>query len=388
VGARRRADAARAARRRRRVRRRQRLPFRVGEPLDPRVVQRAERDLLALGAFARVAITFSAAEQSTLRVEVVEDARFVASYDLRYNDENKGQALVDAEARNLFGRGVVLGVRQGVSADTLETRASLSLPGLLGSGSFTASGFRIEEDIEGELGGTSLQRGAEIQRAQPLPGRLTLLAGYRFKRVSVADFEPVDVAGLDLSLYRDTRDSVLDARRGAFLSLNLQISPRKIGSDFDFLKGYLQAFFTKRLGEDLTWAQGYRLGMAHVYAGEPLVSSERFRGGGTNSVRGYDTDSLGPLGFLGDPAGGQAVLVLNQELRYHHRSGLGAAAFWDAGNVFAKTTDLSLDLRHALGLGLRYDSPVGLLRLDVGFPLNRREGDKAYRLHFSLGQAF
>jgi len=95
---------------------------------------------------------------------------------------------------------------------------------------------RIEEDIEGDLGGTSLQRGVEVQRAQPLPGRVTLLAGYRFKRVAVADFEPVDVAGLDFSLFRDTRDSALDARRGAFLSLNLQISPKKIGSDFDFLK--------------------------------------------------------------------------------------------------------------------------------------------------------
>jgi translocation and assembly module TamA len=135
-------------------------------------------------------------------------------------------------------------------------------------------------------------------------------------------------------------------------------------------------------------SQGYRLGLSHVYGGEPLVSSERFRAGGTNSVRGYETDSLGPVGFLGDPAGGQAVLVFNQELRYRHASGLGLAAFWDAGNVFAKSTDLSFELQHALGLGLRYDSPVGLLRLDLGFPLNKREGDKSFRLHFSLGQAF
>jgi outer membrane protein assembly factor BamA len=367
---------------------RSRLPLRPGEPLDPRALQRAERDLLGLGTFARVSITFSNDDESLVKVSLVEDARFLARYDLRYNEDEKGQAIVDAEARNLFGRGIVIGARQSVSADVLESRASLSLPvSLWGRGSFTASGFRIEEDIEGGLG-TSLQRGVEVQRAQPLPGRFTLLAGYRFKRVAVADFTPVDVAGLDFSLFRDTRDSALDARRGGFLSLNVQLSPKKLGSDFDFLKGYVQAFFSKSFGDGLTWAQGYRLGLSHVYGGEPLVSSERFRAGGTNSVRGYETDSLGPVGFLGDPAGGQAVLVLNQELRYRHPSGLGLAAFWDAGNVFAKTTDLGFDLQHALGLGLRYDSPVGLLRLDVGFPLNKREADKTYRLHFSLGQAF
>jgi len=68
--------------------------------------------------------------------------------------------------------------------------------------------------------------------------------------------------------------------------------------------------------------------------------------------------------------------------------GLGGVVFWDAGNVFARASDLSLDLRHALGAGLRWDSPVGLLRVDVGFPLDRRTDEKAYRLFFSLGQAF
>jgi outer membrane protein insertion porin family len=56
--------------------------------------------------------------------------------------------------------------------------------------------------------------------------------------------------------------------------------------------------------------------------------------------------------------------------------------------VFVLPSDLSLDLRHSLGTGLRWDSPIGLLRLDLGFPLARREGEKAYRLFFSLGQAF
>ena len=82
------------------------------------------------------------------------------------------------------------------------------------------------------------------------------------------------------------------------------------------------------------------------------------------------------------------MLILNQELRYHHPSGLGGAFFYDAGNVFETVRDVGIDLRHAVGLGLRWQSPVGLLRFDLGLPLNPREDDKGYRFYFSLGQAF
>ena len=105
-------------------------------------------------------------------------------------------------------------------------------------------------------------------------------------------------------------------------------------------------------------------------------------------MRGFATESLGPTDFIGDPAGGEAVLILNQELRYHHPTGLGAALFYDAGNVFPRAEDLSLDLRHAVGVGLRWRSPVGLLRLDMGYPIQPQADERRYRVFFSLGQAF
>jgi translocation and assembly module TamA len=86
--------------------------------------------------------------------------------------------------------------------------------------------------------------------------------------------------------------------------------------------------------------------------------------------------------------GGEALLVLNQELRYLHPWGIGAAVFYDVGNVFARVQDIDLTLRHSVGAGLRYESPIGMLRLDVGFPLNPRPGDRAYQWFFALGQAF
>jgi outer membrane translocation and assembly module TamA len=80
---------------------------------------------------------------------------------------------------------------------------------------------------------------------------------------------------------------------------------------------------------------------------------------------------------------------VNQEIRWRHPSGLGLAAFYDVGNVYEDIAGLKgLELRHSVGTGLRYDSPVGLVRVDFGFPLNKRAADRSFQWFFSLGQAF
>ena len=151
------------------------------------------------------------------------------------------------------------------------------------------------------------------------------------------------------------------------------------------MKGFAQAFLTRPLTGSLTWAQGYRLGLAHAFGGEPLVSDEGFEAGGANSIRGFASGVVGREDYF---FGRQGVIVLNQELRYHHPSGFGGVAFYDVGNTFAAVSDFSLRLRHALGIGLRWESPVGLLRADFGVPLFPRPGESRYKLFFSFGQAF
>jgi len=372
-----------------------RLGLETGDPVDPREVARAERRLLDLGTFSRAALTVLPGQAGLVRVEVEETAPVVASYQIRYNDDRGMRGELESELRNLFGRGLALGGRYSRGSKEEEIRGSLHLPAVFGTGNLTAAAFRFWEDLEaidpftGEpITNRRLQRGFEAFVSQPLRDRYLLQYGYLFKRSQDSFLEPVNSAAVELSLLRETRDNPLDARRGSFLSLNLELAPEQVGSDQDFAKGVAQAFLTKGLAAGLTWAQGYRVGLAHVFSGEPLLAFERFKAGGSNSVRGFATDSLGPTDFLGNARGGQAMLVFNQELRYRHATGMGAVVFWDAGNVFAKASGVGLDLRHALGTGLRWDSPVGLLRLDLGFPLARREDEKAYQLHFSLGQAF
>jgi translocation and assembly module TamA len=98
---------------------------------------------------------------------------------------------------------------------------------------------------------------------------------------------------------------------------------------------------------------------------------------------------LGPIDPLTrEPLGGEAVIVLNEELRLQGPRGFGGAVFYDGGNVFARIKDFSLNLRHSVGFGLRYGSAIGLIRIDMAFPINKRPEDRSYQIWFGLGHVF
>jgi outer membrane protein insertion porin family len=125
---------------------------------------------------------------------------------------------------------------------------------------------------------------------------------------------------------------------------------------------------------------------------DDLPASERFFAGGETTIRGYDLDKVGrpnTIGSNGFPTGGNAILLLNGELRVPVWKEFGAVLFVDGGNVFRRVTEMTLtDLRGSVGFGLRYRSPIGPIRVDLGFKLDRRPGEGPTGFHFSLGQAF
>ncbi|MEP6537734.1 MAG: BamA/TamA family outer membrane protein, partial [Bryobacteraceae bacterium] len=110
--------------------------------------------------------------------------------------------------------------------------------------------------------------------------------------------------------------------------------------------------------------------------------------GGT-TIRGFEQDGVGPRTFDGSAAGGDAVFILNNEIRFPLFSIVDAAGFVDIGNVYSKVSNFSLtDLRKTAGLGLRIRTPYFLIRFDYGVKLDRRPGEPLARPFFSIGQAF
>jgi translocation and assembly module TamA len=140
----------------------------------------------------------------------------------------------------------------------------------------------------------------------------------------------------------------------------------------------------------VTVASGLRFGTLGVDdVHEPAALLLFFKTGGGTSVRGYDSDALTPGYVLGAPAGGTALLVLNQEVRVPLTRRLGIVGFVDAGNTFTSLGAVSLaGLEVGAGGGVRLDTPVAVLRLDVGLPLPRPPAGPRARWYVSIGQAF
>lgn len=216
------------------------------------------------------------------------------------------------------------------------------------------------------------------------------------------------------SIVRDTRSDPVDPDAGALMTWDLDLAPRAIGSEVGFVKSFGQLLYFRRLtaGPRIIVAGGARVGLARGFArivdnSVPLVTldqievreipaSQRFFAGGSTTVRGFQLDRLGVPAILnshGLSNGGNAMVVLNGELRFPLYKDVGAVAFVDAGQVFARVSDFDITaIRPTAGVGLRYRSPIGPLRLDVGFKLNRQtfpnRREHGAEWHFSLGQAF
>ena len=226
-------------------------------------------------------------------------------------------------------------------------------------------------------------------------------------------FEKVRLSSFSGSLLRDTRDDVVDPTGGEVLSIDARVAARAIGSEVGFVKAFTQAFIYRRMPgiRRVVLAAGVRLGLAvgfpHGGVGaQPLLPiSERFFAGGDTTVRGFAFDRLGiPAGQPGAtidadgfPRGGNAVVVLNSEVRVPVTRDLGVVGFLDGGNVYDHVSNISLGrIRGGVGFGIRYRSPVGPLRVDLGFKLDRqelgsgpdRERERLTALHISIGQAF
>ncbi|HEY8131400.1 MAG TPA: translocation/assembly module TamB domain-containing protein [Thermoanaerobaculia bacterium] len=208
----------------------------------------------------------------------------------------------------------------------------------------------------------------------------------------------IRISSLTPTFFWDKRDDAIDPHRGFFTSTSVEYAFRALQADAHFLKEFSQGSWYLPLSARSVFAVSGRLGLiqdigrhfspeGEAISGVPLT--ERFTAGGDSSHRAYALDLLGTICVdpsltnchptlirLDDgtvaPIGGFAIFVANAEYRFPIFSSLGGAVFVDAGNTFADTAIRFGDLRYGVGTGIRYLSPVGPLRFDVGYKLKRQ----------------
>ncbi|MEA2563854.1 MAG: outer membrane protein insertion porin family [Acidobacteriota bacterium] len=374
-----------------------------GEPLDRNAVTEAQSRLYRTGVFSRVTAKVDRPQEDEARVtfSVAESPRFHLGYGVSSESGAGTAAIVDASDTNFLRRGLTLGFRALYEPGDHSGRVYLRTGGLFGTGiSLEVFGAARRELIPDEFLGDLKRETDEssLQFARPFGRRTTGRLYFRYRSVHLFEVEPDPFFPFDLELNRpymgtqvlhDTRDDRLDPTAGVFRSLDLSGSGPFLGSDFNYarLYGQIQGYRTFRVaGRPVVWAQAVQSGVAQAWSGQSLISDDRFFAGGEFSVRGYERRSLRVE--EGDPRE-ETLLVLNQELRFPLPfEDLAGLVFFDAGQVWEGLGAFDTDLAKSLGLGLRYKSPVGLLRLDLAFPLDRRPGDESYQLYLGLGNAF
>jgi outer membrane protein insertion porin family len=205
---------------------------------------------------------------------------------------------------------------------------------------------------------------------------------------------------------RDTRDNALDAHKGVLQSIELDLNATKLGSSVNFVQMTTQAAYYKTIFDKIVWANSIRIGLAQPFSSSSVPLSQEFFTGGGNTLRGFPLDGAGPqrqvqvcssgsstdCSYIQVPAGGNEQLILNTEFRIPLpiKQGLGLAVFYDGGNVFPTVGfhDFTSLYTNSVGLGLRYATPVGPIRVDLGHNLNPVPGVKSTQYFVSIGQAF
>ena len=257
----------------------------------------------------------------------------------------------------------------------------------------------------------------QIERVLDKKRTKTVRARYSFQRTNLSNItipelvlpedQRVRLSTFSGEFVRDTRDQPLDAHHGWYQTASFGVTPSALGSSSNFTRFLAQNAFYLPVQPWLVWANNFRLGLASPFSGARVPLSERFFSGGADSLRGFPINGAGPqrpitvcsnpadsstCSLISVPVGGLMLAILNSEARFPIpiRSGLGGVFFYDGGNVYSNINfhQFTGNYTNSVGFGLRYHTPVGPIRFDIGYNLNAPPGVSARQYFVTLGQAF
>lgn len=385
------------------------ITFKKGEPFSFKEIYDSQQRIYGLDLFQTVAITPEEVPEQERRipvtVEVQEKKKRAMKVGLGYGDEDQFRARMALRYRNPAGGGRMLEVDTKFSRLEYRVEGSFINPMVFGSNNdfvyqtgwvrrylpgFTDKAYfsqvRLERDLpwkfRGYVGhGLEFTRPFNISEDTLAILNQTTQAG-KLYRASMA------LAGLR----QDTMDSVADPHRGGQIILNQEFAPTFFGSQIQFLRTIAEIRRYQSLGHtDFILAGRLKCGIIDPIQGtSDIPIYRRFFAGGYTSVRGYRLDYLGPRDASGNPIGGQGLLEGSLEARIPIYKEFRAVAFLDFGNVYLQIKDMDVgQLKYSSGVGLRYQTSIGPIGVDVGFPLNPIDPSRdKYRFHFTIGQTF
>lgn len=375
------------------------MRIRKGQPFSYEKILLSEASLRRSGAFRSVNIqTIGLTEKEPvvhLVVKLEEYRKILVDFGATYSTDNFFTGDLNLSHVNLFGTIRRINLRFTGGRDIQKGQVIFKDPYFLGYPFETSLDFSLERDLK--PGFKIVEGGGSLNFLREFNYRTTFLAKYQLTRTFFSDV--TDATGLSesdhtvskfsFSFNYDKRDSYADPHSGYTALVGVDVSNKLIASTFNFIqpRGFMAYYLP--LGNRTTWINYARMEGIKVFGADNLTRDNKLFLGGDYSVRGFNEDSIGPIGTDGRPAGGQLLLTASSELQTVLFKNFKLAAFFDSGSLTDNFSQVGLDsFRHSAGVGLRYVTPVGPLRLDYGFKLDKKAGESIGRLHFAFGYAF
>lgn len=382
------------------------LRFHEGDFYNPEAILESQRRLYRTQIFSSVRFEPIRQEErpilQEIRLVVEERPNVAVDFGAGYGDYERFRGLFELSHRNLFGSGRTISFRAEGSSVENEYSINYKEPRFPFENTDARVGIAYikQQEITYELKTSSVTAGFDKSFSNTVKGALL----YQYERNRITEKDPaillspedvgkVNIASINPSLTRDTRDDPFNPKSGSVNAITLRNAAKLFGSEVQMVKMTVQSSWYRSLSSILVLAISTRAGVAERFGETALIPPpERFLLGGQGTVRGYDQDRLGIAGgtlINGKPTGGNAMIVLNEEFRLLPHRSLGFVLFFDHGNVWESPKQIGLSqLKSSAGIGMRYHTPIGPLRLDWGYKLDRETGEAPSALHFTIGHAF
>ncbi len=367
----------------------------TGKIYDPEKLEERYREMIKTGLFKglRVRPVQDGADSLNLEVEVEEAKAKELGFELGYGTYDGVSAGVTLGDRNFLRNGRPLSLSLQYSQRGFRGELLYVNPWLFDTR--WALRAKIYSQFRDELGYSKSSGGARVELARKLT-RHWEVGGYTvFERTKISDLDidprlagPTDytLTGVGLTQTLDFRDDTMGPTRGWVLTTSGDIDA--LDGRIAFARATVRYSWYRTFGKSLL-ALGARAGwIIPLDGGLDVPIDLRFFNGGGTTVRSFAERKLGPKDAGDNPLGGEYYTVFNAEWNYPITGALSGALFADAGNLLGSSTVSLEDMRYAVGAGLRYQLPIGPLRIDYGYNPSRRDGEASGAFHLSFGFAF
>lgn len=373
------------------------VPWKIGERYKPTLEEKLKRQLLETQLFSVVRISYGEQLGSDglmpVTVELRERKHRTLSAGVRYHSDNGAGTTLGWEHRNFFGAGELLDLDLDIAdkAQTMDMR--YRKPDFFRQDQSLLTSLKAERLRTDAFDSNAVDTSIGLTRRLAPKMGVSIGVSYRLSDVKQqGEDDSYGLLYLPVSFIWDNTDKVLDATRGFRVQLDGAPYTDTLNDNVNFTRLYgLYSHYLKLVNAPRTVLAG-RLGLGSMIGVslDSIPPDIRFYAGGGSSVRGIGFQLASPLDENNDPIGGRSLIEMSLELRMRITTSIGMVTFVDGG--IANTSqypDFEENPQFGAGLGLRYHTPIGPLRFDVGVPLDKRSGiDDNYQIYISLGQAF